>query len=315
MTAPTSATPSTSPSTNHVAADRSAQPTLHHQTVRGLDLAYWQWRPECRGQGPTLLFTHATGFHGRVWDEVIRRLPGRHVIALEQRGHGRSASAPFAGWEDFGRDLAGFAQALGLQGVLGIGHSMGGQGSVQAAAFAPGCFARLLLIDPVLQSPERYHLPPLPAHLLPPAANRKNRFDSPEAMLARYGDRLPYSLFDRQCLADYVHHGLVPAADGDGWQLACAPEFEAAVYAAGRLNMGVYASVRALHIPVLVVRAQSPDPAATAFNPLASPTWAGLAGEFRQGRDLHLAHLSHLMPMEDPARIAAIVAEELAAMG
>jgi pimeloyl-ACP methyl ester carboxylesterase len=288
-----------------------ASPTLHRLQAGEVELAYWEWHPALKGRGPTLLFVHATGFHGRVWDQVIRRLPGHHVIALEQRGHGRSSAPPHAGWDTFGRDLAAAAEVLGLHQAIGIGHSMGAHAMVQAAAWQTERFARLVLIDPVIQAPERYHLPPLPAHLLPPAANRKNRFASPEAMHERYADRVPYALFDRQAFRDYVDHALRPADDGDGWQLCCDPAFEASVYGSGRFNMGVYCSVRALHIPVLVVRAMAPDPNATAFNPLASPTWAGLHAEFRQGREIHLSQHGHLVPMQDPGLVARLIQDEL----
>ena len=63
------------------------EPTLHSARVNGVELAYWE-RGERRPDLPTLLFVHATGFHGRVFDRVIEAFPGYHSIALEQRGHG-----------------------------------------------------------------------------------------------------------------------------------------------------------------------------------------------------------------------------------
>src|SRR5947209_5793072 len=46
-------------------------PNLTILPVRGLNLAVWEWA----GEGPTFFFAHATGFHGRCWDEVIREIP------------------------------------------------------------------------------------------------------------------------------------------------------------------------------------------------------------------------------------------------
>ena len=93
----------------------SHQPKLHHVPVNGLSLAGFEWRAPLRGIAPTLWMVHATGFHGRVWDQVIHHLPGRHVIAVEQRGHGRSSGTGFDSWADFGRDQAAMAAALDLQ--------------------------------------------------------------------------------------------------------------------------------------------------------------------------------------------------------
>ena len=70
---------------------------------------------------PTVVLAHATGFHARCWDRVIAHLdPSRHVIAIDQRGHGRSAKVPPFNWESFGGDLAGFVDAfwVGTVGAL-----------------------------------------------------------------------------------------------------------------------------------------------------------------------------------------------------
>jgi pimeloyl-ACP methyl ester carboxylesterase len=134
-------------------------------------------------------------------------------------------------------------------------------------------------------------------------------------MLERFASRMPYRVFDPQALRDYCEHGLVPATDGDGYTLACDPRTEAAVYMSGRGNPGVYASVRALEIPVLIVRAKLPAPDRDPFDYSFSPTWPGLVGEFRHGREIHLPDLTHFAPMEAPERVAAIVREELALSG
>ena len=34
---------------------------------------------EWEGEGPPILFCHATGFHGRIWDNVIRKLNNKHL--------------------------------------------------------------------------------------------------------------------------------------------------------------------------------------------------------------------------------------------
>ena len=153
------------------------EPQLQRVQANGIALAYFEWRAHLRGQQPTLLLVHATGFHGRVWDQVVHHLPNRHVIAVELRGHGRSEAAGFDDWRPFGQDLAGFAAAMDLQGAVGIGHSMGAHALVQAAAFQPGRFSQLVLADPVMLAPADYHLPAPPPGTLHPAAGRKNQFE------------------------------------------------------------------------------------------------------------------------------------------
>jgi lipase len=246
---------------------------------------------------------------------VIHHLPGRHVIATEQRGHGRSGGSGFDSWADFGRDQAAMAAALDIQGAVGVGHSMGAHALVQAAAFATGRFRQLVLIDPVIRSPADYHLPAVPPGTLHPAAQRKNRFASAQEMFERFADRPPYSVFDTQALMDYCQHGLKPADDGHGMQLACAPAFEGRVYPTALGNPGIYASIRALQIPVLVVRARPQDPSVKPWDALGTPTWPQLAQEFRLGRDLQLMDKTHMMPMEDPALVARLIADAMAEAG
>ncbi|MDP1691116.1 MAG: alpha/beta hydrolase [Burkholderiaceae bacterium] len=289
----------------------AGEPLLHHRVANGITQAHFEWRAELRGRRSSLCMVHATGFHGRVWDQVIHHLPDHHVIAVELRGHGRSQAADFTGWADFGHDLAALAATLDLQGVVGIGHSMGAHALVQAAACQPGRFSQLVLIDPTIFAPAEYHRPPLPG-VLQPAAARKNHFESAQAMFQRFAGRPPYNVFQRQALLDYCRHGLHPADSGSGFRLACAPAVEGKVYALARGNPGIFTSIRALRIPVLVVRARLPDPGILPWDPLGSPTWPGLALEFRHGRDLARVDKTHMLPMEDPALVARLITEAMA---
>ena len=284
------------------------EPSLHTLNVNGVELAYFEWQTALRGTQPTILLVHATGFHARVWDQVIAHLPGRHVIAVEQRGHGRSAPVPFDSWEDFGRDLMAFVELLQLRGATGVGHSMGAHALVQAAALPASGFARLVLVDPVIREPAAYQVPPA-ADQLHPAAGRKNHFESAQAMQQRFAGRPPYAIFNPQALQDYCTYGLRAADDGHGFVLCCAPQFEGKIYSTARQNPNTYSFVRAVQIPVTVVRARAMDPSILPFDPLGSPTWPGLAQEFKQGTDVPLADKTHLLPMEDPALMARLILE------
>jgi pimeloyl-ACP methyl ester carboxylesterase len=151
-----------------------------------------------------------------------------------------------------------------------------------------------------------------PQGTLHPTSQRKNRFESAQQMFERFADRPPYSVFDTQALHDYCQHGLKPAADGQGFELACAPAFEGRVYPAALGNPGIYASIRALQIPVLVIRARPQDPSVKPWDPLGTPTHAQLAQEFRFGHDLQLLDKTHMLPMEDPALTARLIGEAMA---
>ena len=288
-------------------------PRLAERRVRanGLELAFVEWRPELRGREPAILLAHATGFHARVWDQVIGHLGERHVISVDQRGHGRSDHVEITHWRVFGQDLAALVRQLDLRDIVGVGHSMGGHAMTEAAAACPDRFRRLVLIDPVIASPEDYGKGGWQISSLDeqkhPTAKRKSRFSSPEQMIERFADRAPYVVFDRAALRDYCTYGLLPADDGAGYVLACPPDIEASVYMTSHSNPGVYDSVRALEIPVLILRAKAPPSERRVMDFSSSPTWPGLVHEFRKGREIHFADHTHFLPMEIPEEVAALI--------
>lgn len=288
-----------------------SEPTLNRVKTNGIELACFEWGRAHRGDGSTLLLVHATGFHARCWDPVIRRLGARHVVAVDQRGHGRSDKIEITHWGALGEDLAGFVRALDLRDLVGVGHSMGGHAMVDAAAAEPDRFRNLVLIDPVIASPDAYGgggwvISSLKGETHP-TARRKRHFESPEAMIERFRDRPPYDVFVPEALDAYCRWGLLPAADGEGFDLACPPEIEASVYMTSRTNGAVHESVGALEIPVLVVRARLPPDDRSVMDFSSSPTWPGLAGEFKNARDLHFSERTHFLPMEIPDEVAGLI--------
>lgn len=283
---------------------RPAPETRFHP-VAGTQLAVHHWPSE--GTGAPLVFAHATGFHGRVWDAIIARFPDHPVYALDLRGHGLTHGGPVDNWRVLAADVTVFLEQTGITGAIGIGHSMGAHTLLQVAADHPGRFARLVLFDPVILAPD-FYAPGQPLYTADnphPAIRRKRDFASPEAMMERFKDRDPYNLFDARVFEDYCRHGLVPAPSGEGMELACAPEDEASVYASSRSNPGILEAARQVEIPVLVVRALY-----TTLNDFkSSPTWPELANVLPQGTDLHRPDMTHFHPFQDPADAARIIAE------
>ncbi len=279
------------------------QPISRRLKGDGLDIQVYEWP----GEGPTVFLAHATGFHARCWDVVVDRLPGRHVVAIDMRGHGLSDKPePPYPWKSFGRDVASVARELRLRDAIAVGHSKGGHAVTYAAALAPGAFASLLLVDPVIMSPETYRRtaeegPAGGEHF---AARRRDRWASPDEMFERFRGRFPYSAWQPAALRDYCDYGLIPAQDGEGFVLACPPRIEAAVYMGSSGENGdISDEIAELDTPVRVLRARQRT-ASSVGDFSASPTDPGLARRFRQGQDVLLPHLTHFVPMEDPALVA-----------
>ncbi|MBT4161309.1 MAG: alpha/beta hydrolase [Gammaproteobacteria bacterium] len=280
-------------------------------TANGIDLCYFEWGQQYQHTGQTLLFVHANGFHARVWDSVIRGMPGFHIIAVDLRGHGRSEQTPIEHWNVFAEDLSALITELDLQDITGVGHSLGGHVLTEAAASHEERFRHLILIDPAIIAPDDYNKPSSSAAIESPehhpAARRRDRFDTPEAMIERFKDREPYSLFTTESFENYCRYGLLK--DDEGYRLACHPVTEASVYMASRSNEYIYNYIRQLELPVLIMRAMEP----TKDNPReqysSSPTFTGLVNEFRHAREIHYADKTHFLPMEIPVEISQRINE------
>lgn len=286
------------------------EPTENYFNATGARLCYFDWGVP---GGPAILLIHATGFHARCWDEVVRALPESYrVIAVDMRGHGRSEkTGPMTDWAAPAHDVAELVTHLGLKDAIGAGHSMGGHTLVQVAAARPGVFRRLVLVDPVMMAPEVYDAPsPWPAGVEHPVARRRNSWNAWQDMYDAFKARPPYSLWRTKVLEDYCRYGLLLKPHGVGFELACPPAIEASIYM-GSTGTDIYALAHTIDVPVTVLRARQRDPNQprdyTDFS--ASPTWEGVAASFSHGRDVALPHLTHFIPMQEPELTARYIAD------
>jgi lipase len=274
-------------------------PDLMHVSVRGLDFAVWHW-PD---SGPRILFIHATGFHSRLWDQVVANLPGYDCWAFDMRGHGLSAKPepPYV-WREFGNDVAALMRKIDLTVDLGIGHSMGGHSVALAAAQEPTRFRSLILIDPIIIAPEHYGQPELTDH---PVLKRRNKWKSWQYMFERFQGRKPFDTWKPEVLKDYCQYGLLPDTDGGdrddgGYILACPPPIEGSIYnQANALSANIYADIEKIEVPVLIMHPKtSPSRKTEDLIPI------DLYQRLKEGRDLLMPDQTHFIPMEVPDVVA-----------
>ena len=187
------------------------------------------------GEGPPLLFAHATGMHGWTWSVIARHLVDQfRCWAIDFRGHGDSEveATDDINFEGFARDALAVVDAIGERNVIGVGHSMGGAALVLAELARPGTFAELFLYEPGLKPkslPSEGELAYQRA-MTDAMRRRRSRFASREAALATYARKPPMSSFQASALAAYVDYGFVPCLnDDDGVELKCRPEVEARI--------------------------------------------------------------------------------------
>ena len=286
-------------------------PREHRLAAPEGELCWFEWGDV--SDRPSVLLLHATGFHARLWDQVVAALPaGTHVVAPDHRGHGRSAKpASLSDWAATSDFLLPLIDRFAGASFVGCGHSMGGYVLTRLAAERPAAFRHLILIDPVIMPPEFYPdvQQPVPDPAEHPVARRRGRWDDWQAMNAHFGSRPPYAHWRPEALADYCRHGLLPATDGEGWELACPPALEASVYL-NALRTNLHGWFGRMSAPASVIRARTGERDGN-LDFSVSPTWPGLGAALGAVRDEQWGELSHFIPMEAPERLAMLIAAEL----
>jgi pimeloyl-ACP methyl ester carboxylesterase len=273
--------------------------------IGDVELSVAEWA----GQSDPILLLHATGFHSRCWNQVVKRLPDCHVYAVDLRFHGSSGDTGEVDWKLLADDIRILIAQLNLTDVVGVGHSIGGHLIARAAAHAPERFKHLILIDPVIMSPERYaQLHRFTASIDArdhPVSRRKNQWRDADEMYQRFKDRAPFDSWQPEVLRDYCDYALRPADNDAIRQLACDPINEASFYLNQKGNESIHRELPNITTPVTLLRAPPGDDAIS--NLSTSPTWPELAAALPDCEEIFLPDLNHFIPMQDPALVAKTI--------
>ena len=256
--------------------------------------------PSGSTSAPVLLFSHATGFHGRVWEPMASLLCNQfHCVSLDLRGHGMSELPPEAGlaWSGIADDVVAALSSDRFPSgpVHGIGHSMGGAALVLAAARRPDAFRTLWLYEPVIVPPDGWPMTDGDNPMSEGAARRRDRFDSLDHAYENYRSKPPLDQLHPDALRAYVVGGFSPTPDGSV-TLRCRPSTEAEVFRQAATSGG-WGTVTTIEMPVAVVAGRPEGIGPGAF---ASAIAEALPG----GILIVRPDLGHFGPLEDPTAMA-----------
>ena len=101
------------------------------------------------GEGPAAVLVHGLAGYAREWDATATWLTAAHrVVALEQRGHGRSERQPGdLSRQAFVDDLATWIELLALAPAIVIGQSLGAHTAFLLAAQRPELVRALVVAE------------------------------------------------------------------------------------------------------------------------------------------------------------------------
>ena len=240
------------------------------------------------GEGPPVVFVHGLGGTNHVWHGVMQAMKQHHhVVAMDLRGHGRSAGKGKFSIEGWARDVQKLIRHLELPAVTLVGHSLGTLVVQHLAQTNPDVCDQLVLVGGI-------------SYFQPPTADA-------------YRDR-----------ADLVEaEGLDPIVD-DWLAGAVSPQTHATMPGAVgmlrdvflRNDPAMYAkSCRALAKAPRIRRDDIGQPTLIVTGAHDRSTPLAMAEELKRAIPVSqvrvLPHVGHWAPMEDPGALAATVLEFL----
>ncbi|MET0222565.1 MAG: alpha/beta hydrolase [Tardiphaga sp.] len=265
------------------------------------------------GRGPRIIASHGNGlaidaFQG-FWGAFI---PDFETVVFDFRHHGRSS--PYQGvahpWPQLVRDfdmiLAGIAGELGPAPSLGAFHSMSALTALLHASDHATPWTGIVAFEPPATPPADHPgyaaFKAVNGTLAERAAKRRTEFPTVEDLVESFRRSPAFAGVDQDAVQALAASSLRWNADRRLFELACAREFEAGIFAMQDLD-GAWEKICGVTLPVQIVTGLPPTGGSSGFNiierALADDGGFGFA-------TIHDA--THFMQMEKPAECAALVA-------
>jgi pimeloyl-ACP methyl ester carboxylesterase len=284
------------------------------------DGAHIRMRRHGNPDGARLLVTHGNGFAADAYYPYWRQLLSQFdVLVFDFRNHGQNVPVTPANhnYAQLSRDLERVAQAvtaeLGAKKTAGIFHSMSARTAMKHAIEIGWRWDALMLFDPPdvppPDHPQYKAMEIFENRLTEWAKGRRRRFATVEELTEEYRQSRATARWvagEHELMARAV---LRKAPDGDGYELACAPENEAGIYAQA-LSLNLWPKASEFGGPVKLVGCDPNFKGAPATGPAnqALGTEGGYDYCFVEGT-------GHLLQVEKPDECVRLTLEFLGKHG
>ncbi len=280
-------------------------PELKHQNVGGAELPYLYYP----GGEKKILFAHATGFLPWLWHPIIEQFTPEYSVWAPYICNYRSCD-PYAGglsWGVIAEDLAAFCRAQNIENHVQVGHSMGGTVSTIAASVNGVKPCGMILIEPIFLPEEFYSLTPsVKDHpLASKSIKRLNYWQSEDEAMSYLKTKSFFAGWDEEILSLYKQYGMEKMQAGD-MKLTCTPESEAAMFMGGWC-CNPWPLLAQIPCPTLVIEGgKSPN--------ISFVDLQRAVSQLPKGRFGSVADAGHLIPMEKPGEVVAIIKDFIATL-
>jgi len=285
------------------------------RTVEGLSSVQQIPFDEYPANGPIMHFSHANGYPPAAYLPLLKLLNTHyHILAMHQRPlwPGTDPST-LNNWEPLADDLNRFLDEHNLQGVIGVGHSVGGTTTLRLALRQPERFRAVVLIDPVIfppdftplwekifQSGQAYRLFPLASTTL----RRRRIFPDRETMFNSYRRKKVFLNIEDNGLWSYVNAISRDRQDGQ-IELLYSPEWEARIYVTSALSdRQLWRALPGLTPPLLVLRGEHSDT-------FREPALKFIQAELPTAKTVKVSGAGHLLPLEKPGIVYPLIQQFL----
>jgi pimeloyl-ACP methyl ester carboxylesterase len=212
-------------------------------------------------------------------------------------------------WRPYSEDLLRFLSDRKTGPVIGVGHSIGGIVTLRAAMHEPSKFRALILLDPVLMTPqilavwslirriglgEKYH------PMIPASQKRRREFSDLEFLFRGYRSKPVFRYMSDEGLRAYIAGITKPKVDGSGYELVYTPEWETHIYLTGHQDFDLWRGLASFEVPTLIIRGDETD---TFFQNAAK-----LVKKKNPKIHIHtMQNATHILPLEYPKEVAEII--------